>query len=55
VSQAKKDVDKLIIDQEIKQFMDRKSKYTDNKHKAYALILSQCTIRLKNKLESRRD
>ncbi len=48
-------VDKLIVQQEVKEFVGRMRKYQDNMNKAYGLIMGQCTQGVKNKLESRDD
>ena len=48
------DVDKIILNAEVKQFVECKAKYNDNMNKAYALILGQCTLGLKGKLEQRK-
>ena len=48
-------VDDMILREEVKSWCIRKKKYEDNMHKAYALILGQCTEGLKNKLQSRKD
>jgi len=52
---AAKSVNHMIMTAEIKQYVNRKTKYADNMNKAYALILGQCTLGLRNKLESRKD
>ena len=48
-------IEYMILSAEIKQYVDKLSKYIDNMHKAYALILGQCTLGLKGKLEGRTD
>ena len=50
-----KEVAVMILKSEVQKFVERKQKYTNNMHKAYALILGQCTKALKGKLESRKD
>jgi len=45
----------MILQQEIKDYVERKTKYIDNCNKAYGLILGQCTQGVKNKLEARKD
>ena len=55
VTTAMSEVDKMIIQAEVKQFVEHKAKYVDNMNKAYALILGQCTLGLKGKLEGRKD
>ena len=45
----------MILNQEVREYVNRKTKYQDNMSKAYALIHGQCTTGLKNKLESRKD
>ena len=54
ISSTLSDIDKLILQAEVKQFVDRKSKYCDNMNKAYALIIGQCTLGLRGKLEGRK-
>ena len=54
-SKEEQEVATMILQSEVRKFVDRKQKYTDNMSKAYALILGQCTKGLKTKLESRRD
>ena len=49
------DVDKIILNAEVKQFVERKAKYKDNMNKAYTLILGHCTLGLKGKLELRKN
>ena len=48
-------IDKMILQQEVKEYVARTKKYKDNMNKAYGLILGQCTQGVKNKLEARRD
>ena len=48
-------VDKMILQQEVKDYVLRKKKYEDNMNKAYGLILGQCTQGVKNKLEARQN
>ena len=55
VSSLLSEIDKLILQAEVKQFVDRKSKYCDNMNKAFALIIGQCTFGLRGKLEGRKD
>ena len=49
------ELEKLIQHQEVKDYCARKWKFNDNMTKAYALILGQCTLSVKNKLETRQD
>jgi len=46
-------MEKLILQQEVKEFIARKKKCKNNMNKAYALILGQCTQAVKNKLEAK--
>ncbi len=48
-------IDRMILQQEVKDYVTRIRKYNDNMNKAYGLILGQCTQGVKNKLEARRD
>ena len=54
-SKAQESLDTLILNAEIKQYVERRARYNDNMNKAYALILGQCTLGLKGKLEQRKD
>ena len=49
------EVEKMIIQQEVRDYVLRRNKFEDNMYKAFGLILGQCTTRLKNKLEARKD
>ena len=44
-----------VFQAEIRQFVDRKGRHRSNVNKACALILGQCTLGLKNKLENLQD
>ena len=46
---------KMLLQQDVKDYGHRKTKYADNMNKAYALIHGQCTQGMKNKLEARKD
>ena len=54
-SKDEQEVATMILQSEVRKYVDRKQKYADNMNKAYALILGQCTKGLKTKLESRKD
>jgi len=41
----------MMLQQEVREQMQRRSKFEDNLCKALGLILGQCTRRLKNNLE----
>ena len=45
-------LEEMILSGEVKNYLMRKVKYTDNCNKTYGLILGQCTQGVKNKLES---
>ena len=49
------EVDKMVLAQEVKDYVTRKVTFEDNMNKAYALLLGQCSMGVKNKLESRKD
>ena len=49
------EVEKMIIQQEVRDYVLRRNKFEDNMYKAFGLILGQCTTRLKNKLEAKKD
>ena len=49
------DIDKMILQQEVKDYCTRKFKFNDNMNKAFALIHGQCSMGVKNKLENRKD
>ena len=49
------DIDKLLLEQQIKQFSYRKQKYEENKPQVYELIWGQCTQAVKNKIQTRKD
>ena len=48
-------MDKLLLQQQVKDFAARKKRYINNMNKAYALILGQCTQAVKNKLEAKEN
>ncbi len=45
----------MILKRQVDKFVDRQEKYHMNMTKAYGLILGQCTVALKNHLESQKD
>ena len=45
-------LDRMILQQEVKEYVGQIRKYRDNMNKAYGLILGQCTQGVKNKLET---
>ncbi len=49
------DIEKLLLQSDIKQYTNRVYKYNDNMNKAFALIWGQCTLTVKNKIETRKD
>ena len=49
------EVEKMILQQEVRDYIQRRTKFEENMYKAFALILGQCTVSLKNKLENRKD
>ena len=55
LSSPELDVAKMILQSEVKHHIERKTKYSDNMHKTYALIIGQCTLGLRGKLERRKD
>ena len=45
----------MILQQEVRDYVQRRNKFEDNMYKAYGLIYGQCTTKLRNKLEQRKD
>ena len=52
---ALSEVDRMLLHSDVKQYTYRVAKYQDNMYKAYALIWGQCTLAVRNKLETRKD
>ena len=50
-----KKVIEMILKRQVDKFVDHQEKYHMNMTKAYGLILGQCTVALKNHLESQKD
>jgi len=49
------EVEKMILQQEERDNVQRRNKFEDNMYKAFGLILGQCTTRLVNTLQNRKD
>ena len=49
------EVEKMVLQQEVRAYVQIRNKFEDNMYKAFGLIYGQCTIRLKNKLDDRKD
>lgn len=47
--------EKLMLQLQMKEYMEKIKRYKNNCDKAYGLILGQCTQAVKNKLEERKD
>ena len=49
------EVEKMVLQQEVRAYVQIRNKFEDNMYKAFGLIYGQCTTGLKNKLEARKD
>ena len=48
-------VEKMVLDNEVKQFVMRTKNYKDNKAKVFSIVFGQCTEALRAELEVRKD
>ena len=52
---VKGSLEEIILREEVKNWFVKKTKYDNNMHKAYALVLGQLTRGLKNELQTRKN